>query len=582
MSSRAKQRADRIRSEVPIIRVLADYGYHVNPDGEDREQQFSCDLHGSGQDRKPSARVYPSTNSWYCVSQADRVLTPVGWVPLGATQHTPPTLDGDGDFRNPLAYMDQGHRECVTVRSKSGYQVTLTHDHEVAVGDSREWVKAADLTPGDELVIPLPKEPLFNSDLTLPVNAASFNTRTYKGQPPLNVPCHWSLPLGEALGYIFGDGWVTPRPQGCSGLVGLTSSAEDAEDARQVFQHLQFWAGGRGSEVHRNGTLVKTPNGNVYAENQYVFTVGNDGFCEWIQQMGLTKEGPPQMRRLPPTIWNAPREGVVGFLRGVYATDGSVFHPKDRKGIRVNLYSVSEGFLQDIQLLLLQCGVLSRLHRPATTRPGGVWYLQIATGKDVEVFRQRIGIANRRKQALLDSFRWNPRGSRPARVFVHSVTPVGVLPVADLTMPGTPSFVAGGIKVHNCFGCGQTRDAIQTCRAKEGKDFWAAIQALETRYRLPPLPWEEDIAPASVSDIVREHLNADFSFEEQKNRLLRFLQNATDERETPLSQLLTWWETFDQIVYEVESMACTEQQGSARCEHLLGHCLSQMTKQGHP
>lgn len=133
-----------------------------------------------------------------------------------------------------------------------------------------------------------------------------------------------------------------------------------------------------------------------------------------------------------------------------------------------------------------------------------------------------------------------------------------------------------------CFGCGQTRDAIQTCRAKEGKDFWAAIQALETRYRLPPLPWEEDIAPATVSDIVREHLNADFSFEEQKNRVLRFLQNATDERETPLAQLLTWWETFDQIVYEVESMACTEQQGSARCEHLLGHCLSQMTKQGHP
>jgi hypothetical protein len=64
--SRAKQRADRIRSEVSILQVLSDYGYNVNPNGGDREQQFSCDLHGSGRDAKPSARMYPTSNSWYC------------------------------------------------------------------------------------------------------------------------------------------------------------------------------------------------------------------------------------------------------------------------------------------------------------------------------------------------------------------------------------------------------------------------------------------------------------------------------------------------------------------------------------
>jgi hypothetical protein len=63
---RAKDSADRIRSEVPIIRVLYDYGYEVSPDGEDREQQFSCDLHGDGSDSKPSARVYPDSASFHC------------------------------------------------------------------------------------------------------------------------------------------------------------------------------------------------------------------------------------------------------------------------------------------------------------------------------------------------------------------------------------------------------------------------------------------------------------------------------------------------------------------------------------
>jgi len=63
--SRARQRADRIREEIEIATVLADYGYQVHA-GYGGEEQFSCDLHGDGFDNKPSARVYPDSNSWYC------------------------------------------------------------------------------------------------------------------------------------------------------------------------------------------------------------------------------------------------------------------------------------------------------------------------------------------------------------------------------------------------------------------------------------------------------------------------------------------------------------------------------------
>jgi DNA primase len=57
---------DRIHEEIPIVRLLADLGYDVRPDGDYREQQFSCDLHGDGRDSKPSARAYPDSGSWYC------------------------------------------------------------------------------------------------------------------------------------------------------------------------------------------------------------------------------------------------------------------------------------------------------------------------------------------------------------------------------------------------------------------------------------------------------------------------------------------------------------------------------------
>lgn len=56
-------RSDRIREAVRITDLLSELGYGVQP--VEREQQFGCDLHGT-RDSKPSARVYPSSNSWYC------------------------------------------------------------------------------------------------------------------------------------------------------------------------------------------------------------------------------------------------------------------------------------------------------------------------------------------------------------------------------------------------------------------------------------------------------------------------------------------------------------------------------------
>ena len=56
-------RSERIREAVRITDLLSELGYGVQP--VEREQQFGCDLHGT-RDSKPSARVYPDSNSTYC------------------------------------------------------------------------------------------------------------------------------------------------------------------------------------------------------------------------------------------------------------------------------------------------------------------------------------------------------------------------------------------------------------------------------------------------------------------------------------------------------------------------------------
>jgi len=64
--SRSKLAVQRIRDQIPLSSVLYNYGYSVYEDDGYHEQQFSCDLHGDGQDNTPSARLYPDSNKFYC------------------------------------------------------------------------------------------------------------------------------------------------------------------------------------------------------------------------------------------------------------------------------------------------------------------------------------------------------------------------------------------------------------------------------------------------------------------------------------------------------------------------------------
>lgn len=569
-----RKRIDRIKRVVEIEDLLADYGYKIHGGGGHREQQFQCDLHGDGRDGKPSARMYPESQSWYCVSEKVLVLTAQGWRPFGAARECPEMLDGAGVYQTPMAFIPKGVRPCIRIQTKPGYEVTLTKDHEVEV-QGKGWVPAGMVRLGDALQIVVPQDPQFAQSARIPVDAFRYNNRKYKGHPPLRLPTEWNLSLGEVLGYIFGDGWVTLRPGTASNMVGLTSGSEDQTDARQIFEVFQTWAGGRGSETHRTGK-VRTPNGVEYTEDQYVFSIGNDDLCTWLTQLGL-KNAPVRDRRLPHTLWGATRDALRGFLRGVYATDGSVFRPKDRSGIKVNLYSISPGFLQDIQLVLLQFGVRSRLYPAAKKRPTGVWYLQLATGHDILVFRERVGIANSRKAAILASFEYNPRGTRPFTALVARIDPAGDQVVADVTMPGSPTFVAGGIKVHNCFACDKSRDAIETVRAKEGLSLPQALSFLEQKYKLPFMASDDnDEAYQTPLDSVSARLNTQRSFADEIKMLVGLLETATELRHLSVDLVVAYWEAVDKLSHHVGEKLLGERTAQAAVVRLYDKLLQAM------
>jgi hypothetical protein len=62
-----------------MTEILSVYGYRVRTDAGDREQNFSCDLHGDGRDGRPSAIFYPRTNSAHCFA-CSRSRDAITWV----------------------------------------------------------------------------------------------------------------------------------------------------------------------------------------------------------------------------------------------------------------------------------------------------------------------------------------------------------------------------------------------------------------------------------------------------------------------------------------------------------------------
>jgi DNA primase len=122
-----------------------------------------------------------------------------------------------------------------------------------------------------------------------------------------------------------------------------------------------------------------------------------------------------------------------------------------------------------------------------------------------------------------------------------------------------------------CFACGRPRDAIQTCREKEGLDFWGAVKALERRYALPEMPWEDDeeVADATLTEKVRNILQSGISREEMVARVRRRIEIATAERELPMDDVLRAWEDLDRVVYGFEHEEWTDARGFAVLEAVL-------------
>ena len=346
------------------------------------------------------------------------------------------------------------------LRTRMGYSVVATPDHPFLT-PNRGYVALEELHVGDTVLLQS-GEGLWSQNYALP-NVAQVaeamhamahggdhrsghtHTRADFTAQYANLPREWSHDLGLVLGWLIGDGWLSPNSKSPVGMVFSSSEMQE-----RVHAILRQWFGD--GHVADRGSHTQLTYGRLP--------------LEFFTSLGVEPVKSPH-KRVPHALWSAPREAVVGFLQGLFSADGSVQVNPKKQDCTVRLASSSRALLEDVQLLLLNFGIVSRLYerRPAGEHllpdgQGGMKPYSTAAQYELVIgkanrnrFAHLIGFADTEKQARLLEFIENQvRGPYRERFEdqIVAIEEAGTADVYDLVEPETHSFIANGLVVHNC------------------------------------------------------------------------------------------------------------------------------------
>ena len=364
-------------------------------------------------------------------------------------------VGGEGvELSMPVRVVYTGEKPVLELVTKHGYRLKMTFDHRVMTVNG--WREARSLKKGDKVLIQ-GGEGRFSKDKTLPFSWSNKirgkNGRTYK----MLLPVEWNEELGLVLGWLVGDGSVRRKRIGSKekGYVVLSfGSGNKSDEAFRFFEKvLRKW-------YPRVEVIEPT-------ERTRQIKLNSKFVAEYFLKLGVVAEKSAK-KMVPQSIFTAPKEVVVQFLRGLFGADGTVGYVKD-KSAYIRLSSKSLNLLQGVQLLLLQFGIYAKIYdrsrkerreifpeyvdRDGKVRKydadGLLWELEIARNSVIK-FLEEIGFPfelHKEKIAKLRSKTYYKN------YFVDEVLRVeerGVERVYDITEPKTHSFIANGIVVHNC------------------------------------------------------------------------------------------------------------------------------------
>ena len=232
--------------------------------------------------------------------------------------------------------------------TKHGYKVTATEDHKFYTNKGLRQL--GELEPGDTILIQS-GQGIWSKEPSLPTFTPTSKLKARVERGIAKLPTEWSSTLGQILGWILADGWLaseTPQSRNVPNhTVGLTFGTEQKKLLAPGFQaKIEEWLGMKGNASERNQTLAL----------QY-----KSAFYYFLQSLGF-REAKADEKEVPESIWAAPRDAVIGFLSAMFTADGTVNISSHGNSCSIRLSSSSKRLLQQVQLMLLNEGIVSKIY----------------------------------------------------------------------------------------------------------------------------------------------------------------------------------------------------------------------------
>ncbi|MEA2154798.1 MAG: ribonucleoside-diphosphate reductase alpha chain, partial [Solirubrobacteraceae bacterium] len=206
----------------------------------------------------------------------------------------------------PIAFMRNGVKPILRLRFANGAELRCTPNHRLWTVD-RGYVRADELTQSDRVLLNDSATPAVDASWALPIKvqglAKSFargGSATYR-----QLPDRWTEGLGELMGHLIGDGWMTDVQTGW--VYGGDDLADGMADAHEGL--LRELIGGVSRQQMDNGTVQ--------------LRAGSESVREFFTGLGVTTARAHE-KRVPATVFTAPVEIQAAFLRGLFGADGCV------------------------------------------------------------------------------------------------------------------------------------------------------------------------------------------------------------------------------------------------------------------
>jgi ribonucleotide reductase alpha subunit len=402
-------------------------------------------------------RPIASTNP--CVAADSLVSTSIGMERVDSIKAENIVVDkraykgvGDSDLLTvqygcelvkPTKRFMTGYKDCYKLETKSGYEIVATPDHRILT--AKGWKEMVEITEEDSILIQSGRGK-FNTDKKLPFEVKNKikgkNGRAYN----LNLPTEWSRELGMLLGWTVGDGFFNESYH----KVGLVFAEQDKEAKKIIKPIFEKYC-------NRKIKEVLYPNGCVQIRSSSKYVI------DFLKKLGMKPAY--ENREVPATLFTATEDAVVGFLEGLFSSDGTIgMGDKSRNYIRLNSSSIK--LIKQVQLLLLNLGIKSTVYDRSKKslvfryvnkqgeiikyKTSGISYELNISKENAKRFMDRIIFAqtrNKEKYSLLKEFEFYKETFTDK---VKSKEFVGKKEVWDITEPKSHSFIANGIVVHNC------------------------------------------------------------------------------------------------------------------------------------